>query len=47
MKKMFMSEMMPATYESPSLIELTVAVEGILCESSGTESLDEVIGSWS
>ena len=47
MKKMFKSEMMSASYESPSLIELNVDVEGILCESSGTESLDEIPGVWS
>ena len=44
---MFKNEMTAASYESPMLVELYVAVEGILCESSGTESLDEVIGEWS
>ena len=47
MKTMFKNEMTAATYESPSLIELYVAVEGVLCESTGTESLDEVLGEWS
>lgn len=48
MKTIFKNEMMKATsYVSPSLVELNVAVEGILCESTVTEGLDEVIGEWS
>ena len=46
MKTMFKNEMMSASYESPAMVELYVAVEGVLCESSGTEGLDEVEGSW-
>ena len=46
MKKMFKNEKMSASYESPSLVELNVAVEGILCASSGTEGLEETEGSW-
>ena len=47
MKTMFKNEMKAASYESPLMVELYVAVEGVLCESSGTETLDEVLGSWS
>ncbi len=46
MKTMFKNEMKAASYESPSMVELYVAVEGVLCESSGTENLEEVEGSW-
>ena len=44
---MFKNELMSVSYESPSLVMLQVESEGILCESSGTETLDEVLGSWS
>jgi hypothetical protein len=47
MKNVFKNEMMSASYVSPSLIELNVVVEGILCESTGTESLVEIDGAWS
>ena len=47
MEKMFKNDMMQA-YVSPSVIELHVASEGILCASNGgTESLTVVQGSWS
>lgn len=47
MKTMIKNEMNVASYETPSLVELYVAVEGVLCESSGTETLDEIPGVWS
>ena len=47
MKTMFKNELISVSYESPSLVMLQVESEGILCESSGTETLDEVLGSWS
>lgn len=39
---------MSTVYESPSVVELKVANEGILCtsEAAGTENLVEVQGSW-
>ena len=40
---MFKNEM--AMYESPSLVELQVAAEGVLCQS-GTEKLGENEGFW-
>lgn len=46
MEKMFKNDMMQA-YVSPSVIELHVASEGILCASNGTESLKTNDGSWS
>ena len=46
MEKKFKMDVMSA-YESPSVVELHVANEGVLCASKGsTESLVEVEGSW-
>ena len=46
MEKKFKMDVMSA-YESPSVVELHVANEGVLCASKGsTERLVEVEGSW-
>lgn len=45
MEKMFKEEKMSASYESPSVIELQVSNEGVLCQS-GTEGLTESEGDW-
>lgn len=40
-----MKDVMKAQYESPSMIELHVSHEGVLCQS-GNEGLTEVPGEW-
>lgn len=40
--------MMKAQYESPSMVEIQISCEGVLCQSGdpGTESLEEILGEW-
>lgn len=50
MEKMIRTDKMSTLYESPSMTEIQLACEGVLCQSGadgvGTESLDELIGEW-
>ena len=47
---MFSNEKMQTPYESPSMTEIQLACEGVLCQSGadglGTESLEELLGEW-
>ena len=39
--------MMKTQYVSPSMVEIKVSCEGVLCQSGvGTESLEELTGQW-
>lgn len=47
MEKMIRTDKMSTLYESPSMTEIQLACEGVLCQSGGgTESLDEIDGVW-
>lgn len=50
MEKALKNDMMKAQYESPSMVEIQISCEGVLCQSGvdgiGTEPLEELLGEW-